>query len=80
MDKHQREIYDSVYDTMEYDEDIDCQNKLVQLVRLQQICIDPSALVASYANLSPKLKWIVGFAKKNDFKFIVACKKVQILI
>ena len=79
MDKHQREIYDSVYDTMEYDEDIDCQNKLVQLVRLQQICIDPSALVASYANLSPKLKWIVGFAKKNDFKFIVACKKVQIL-
>lgn len=79
MDKQQEEIYDSVYDTMEYDEDIDCQNKLVQLVRLQQICIDPSVLVASYVNLSPKLKWIVGFAKKNDFKFIVACKKAQIL-
>lgn len=79
MDKQQKEIYNSVYDTMEYDEDIDCQNKLVQLVRLQQICIDPSVLVASYVNLSPKLKWIVGFAKKNNFKFIVACKKSQIL-
>lgn len=79
MDKQQKEIYDSVYDTMEYDEDIDCQNKLVQLVRLQQICIDPSVLVASYGYLSPKLKWILGFAKKNNFKFIVACKKAQIL-
>lgn len=77
MDKEQQEIYDSVYENMEYDEDIDCQNKLVQLVRLQQICIDPSVLVASYVHLSPKLKWIVGFAKKNNFKFIVACKKAQ---
>lgn len=77
MDKDQREIYDSVYETMEYDEDIDCQNKLVQLVRLQQICIDPSVLVASYGNLSPKLKWIVAFAKKNPIKFIVACKKAK---
>lgn len=79
MDDLQKEIYDSVYETMEYDEDIDCQNKLVQLVRLQQICIDPSVLVATYDRLSPKLKWIVGFAKKNSFKFIVACKKAQIL-
>lgn len=79
MDPKQREIYESVYDTMEYDEDIDCQNKLVQLVRLQQICIDPSVLVASYEPLSPKLKWVLGFAKKNSFKFIVACKKAQIL-
>jgi len=79
MDKRQTEIYDAVYETMEYDEDIDCQNKLVQLVRLQQICIDPSVLVADYDLLSPKLKWIVGFAKKNDFKFIVACKKAMIL-
>lgn len=79
FDKQQEEIYDSVYETMEYDEDIDCQNKLVQLVRLQQICIDPSVLVATYDKLSPKLKWIIGFAKKNSFKFIVACKKAQIL-
>lgn len=79
LDKEQKEIYKSVYTTMEYDEDIDCQNKLVQLVRLQQICIDPSVLVASYANLSPKLKWVIGFAKKNNFKFIVACKKAQVL-
>lgn len=79
MDSQQQEIYDSVYENMEYDEDIDCQNKLVQLVRLQQICIDPSVLVASYANLSPKLKWVVGFAKKNSCKFIVACKKAQVL-
>lgn len=79
MDEEQAKIYTSVYDTMEYDEDIDCQNKLVQLVRLQQICIDPSVLVATYAHLSPKLKWIVAFAKKNNIKFIVACKKAQIL-
>ena len=79
MDDKQKEIYDSVYENMEYDEDIDCQNKLVQLVRLQQICIDPSVLVATYAHLSPKLKWILGFAQKNSFKFIVACKKSQIL-
>ena len=79
MDAQQKEIYDSVYENMEYDEDIDCQNKLVQLVRLQQICIDPSVLVATYEILSPKLKWIIGFAKKNNFKFIVACKKAQVL-
>lgn len=79
MDKQQEEIYESVYENMEYDEDIDCQNKLVQLVRLQQICIDPSVLVASYGTLSPKLRWVIGFAKKNSFKFIVACKKAQVL-
>lgn len=79
LDTQQREIYDSVYENMEYDEDIDCQNKLVQLVRLQQICIDPSVLVASYVQLSPKLKWVLGFARKNKFKFIVACKKAQVL-
>lgn len=77
MEEDQKEIYTSVYENMEYDEDIDCQNKLVQLIRLQQICIDPSVVVASYAKLSPKLKWIVGFAKKNNFKFIVACKKAM---
>lgn len=76
LDEDQKIIYNSVYDTMEYDEDIDCQNKLVQLVRLQQICIDPYGLVASYERLSPKLKWVVKFAQANKgFKFIVACKK-----
>ena len=79
MEEEQRKIYDSVYETMEYDEDIDCQNKLVQLVRLQQICIDPSVVVAAYDKLSPKLKWVVGFAKKNSFKFIVACKKTMVI-
>lgn len=62
---------------MEYDEDIDCQNKLVQLVKLQQICIDPFGLVASYGDLSPKVKWVLGFAKKNSMKFIVASKKTK---
>lgn len=80
MDNKQREIYESVYENMEYDEDIDCQNKLVQLVRLQQICVDPFGLVSSYENISPKLRWIVGFAKKNPIKFIVACKKTKPLL
>lgn len=79
MEVKQKEVYDSVYETMEYDEDIDCQNKLVQLVRLQQICIDPSVLLADYELLSPKLKWVLAFTKKNSIKFIVACKKAQVL-
>lgn len=80
MDEEQRKIYDAVYNDMEYDEDIDCQNKLVQLVRLQQICIDPFGLVADYERLSPKIKWVVALAKKyekSSLKFIVACKKVK---
>lgn len=76
LDEDQKRIYDSVYDTMEYDEDIDCQNKLVQLIRLQQICIDPFGLVSSYARLSPKLKWVCMFAMRNKTKAIVAAKKV----
>ena len=75
MDKEQRKIYNSVYEDMEYDEDIDCQNKLVQLIRLQQICIDPFGLVASYDNVSPKLKWVVKFILKNNCKCIIASKK-----
>lgn len=76
LDSEQQIIYNSVYDNMEYDEDIDCQNKLVQLIRLQQVCIDPFGLVSSYVNLSPKLKWTVSFAKRNPgLKFIVACKQ-----
>lgn len=75
MDEEQKRIYNSVYNDMMYDDDIDCQNKLVQLIRLQQICIDPFGLVSSYDNISPKLKWVTHFALKNSFKFIVACKK-----
>lgn len=76
LDAEQKIIYNAVYNDMEYDEDIDCQNKLVQLIRLQQICIDPFGLITSYERLSPKLKWVLKFALKNkDFKFIVACKK-----
>lgn len=77
MDEKQREIYDSVYEHMDYDEDIDCQNKLVQLIRLQQICIDPSDLVPTYELISPKLKYIVDLTKRVKFKYIVACKKTK---
>jgi len=76
MDEKQQEIYNSVYETMEYDEDIDCQNKLVQLVRLQQICIDPSGLVETYDLISPKLKYVINLAKTYKGKFLVACKQV----
>ena len=75
MDDEQRRIYDSVYETMEYDDEIDCQNKLVQLTRLQQICIDPSSIVDSYKGVSPKLRWVAKFALSKQMKFIVAAKK-----
>lgn len=78
-DEHQREIYDSVLNTFEYGTDIDCSNTLVQLTRLQQICISPKALVASYAALAPKLKWILGFAARKKVKTIVMAKKLTAL-
>lgn len=78
MDLDQKNIYKEVYAHMEYDEDINCQNKLVQLTRLQQICIDPYGLVASYALISPKLQWILKFALRNKTtKFIVSCKQLK---
>lgn len=80
MDEQQKAIYKSVFDTMEFEDDIDCMNGLVQLMRLQQICVDPSTLVSSYEALAPKLKWIVEFAKKNKIQFIVMSKKLQPLI
>ena len=76
MDAKQKIIYDEVLNNMEFGDEIDCQNKLVQLIRLQQICIDPFGLVSSYDNISPKLKWVTQFALKNNIKFIVACKKI----
>lgn len=76
MDDDQRDIYTSVEKDMEYGTEIDCENKLVQLIRLQQICVDPSGLVAAYDHLSPKLKWITSLAIKCKYKIIVASKKV----
>lgn len=78
MDTEQHAIYNSVRDTMEFKEDIDCENSLVQLIRLQQICIDPGGLVPSYEAVPPKLKWILDFAEKNkSLKFIVMAKRVK---
>jgi SNF2 family DNA or RNA helicase len=79
MEKTQREIYTSVRDSMEYGEDIDCMNTLVQLTRLQQICIDPSALVASYDVLAPKIDWMLRYAKTKTVKTIVMAKKLTAL-
>lgn len=76
MDSEQQEIYKSVDADMEYGDDIDCQNQLVKLVRLQQICIDPFGLVASYGLLSPKIKWVTSLALKTKQKIIIASKKV----
>jgi SNF2 family DNA or RNA helicase len=80
MDEKQAEIYHSVEKDMEYEEDIDCINSLVQLTRLQQICIDPSGLVASYDLCAPKIKWAADFIKKahkKSYKGIVMAKKLQ---
>ncbi len=79
MDEEQTKIYQSVRDTFVYNDDIDCQNGLVQLIRLQQICIDPSSLVPSYANLAPKIKWILRYAKKKNMKTIIMAKKLTAL-
>lgn len=78
MEEEQKRIYDEVYEHMEYDDVIDCQNKLVQLTRLQQICIDPSTIIPTYSKVSPKLRWVCGFAKKNpSLRFIVCAKKAM---
>ena len=80
MDEKQSEIYRSVERDMEYGEDIDCINGLVQLTRLQQICIDPSGLVASYDLVAPKINWALNFIKKasaKGYKGIVMAKKLQ---
>ena len=79
MEEKQKEIYCKVRDEMEYEEDIDCINTLVQLTRLQQICIDPSALVASYDVLAPKLDWMLRYAKAKKVKTIVMAKKLTAL-
>lgn len=75
MDAQQKEIYDSVLNTMEFGDEIDCMNSLVQLTRLQQICIDPSGLVSSYDQLSPKMQWVLEFVKKNKVQILIMAKK-----
>jgi SNF2 family DNA or RNA helicase len=79
MTDQQREIYDSVEETMEYGDEIDCMNSLVQLTRLQQICIDPSSLVSSFATLAPKIDWIREYAKSKTLKTIIMAKKLTAL-
>ena len=79
MDEMQTNIYQNVRDTFIFEEDIDCANGLVQLVRLQQICADPSSLVPSYALLAPKIKWILRYAKSKDVKTIIMAKKLTSL-
>lgn len=79
MDAKQKIIYKEVLDNMEFGDEIDCENKLVQLIRLQQICISPKGLVADYDLASPKLKWILDFARKNKFQFLVMAKKLASL-
>ena len=77
MDSKQKIIYDEVLNNMEFGDEIDCQNKLVQLTKLQQICISPRGLVADYDLTSPKLKWILDFTKKNKFQYIIMAKKLN---
>lgn len=77
MDSKQEEIYRSVESDMMYGDDIDCINGLVQLTRLQQICIDPTGLVASYDLTAPKIQWALGFILKNSCKGLVMAKKLQ---
>lgn len=79
MDEEQTKIYQSVRDTFRFEEDIDCENGLVQLIRMQQICIDPSSLVSSYDLLAPKIKWMLKYAKSKDVKTIVMAKKLTAL-
>lgn len=79
MDEEQRKIYDEVSENMEYGDEIDCMNSLVQLTRLQQICIDPSSLVSSFATLAPKISWIKKYAQSKFVKTIIMAKKVTAL-
>ena len=80
MTPTQSHIYKEVDEFMEYEDKIDAQNGLVKLIRLQQICVDPSILVEDYNEGSPKLNWIVDFSRRNfGQQFIVMSKKVTVL-
>lgn len=73
MDAAQTYAYDELVEKMRYAE-VDCRNSLVQLIRLQQICVDPSALLASYGSLAPKLKKVVDFAIRSKTQGLVMSK------
>ncbi|WP_322154488.1 DEAD/DEAH box helicase [Paratractidigestivibacter sp.] len=75
MDVKQADIYSKVDKDMEYEDDIDCKNPLVKLMRLQQICVDPSEVVPAYAEISPKLRWVSLFRGLNPTKQIIVCSK-----
>jgi len=80
MTPTQAHIYKEVDEFMEYEDKIDAQNGLVKLLRLQQICVDPSILVEDYNEGSPKLNWIVDFSRRNfGQQFIVMSKRVTVL-
>jgi SNF2 family DNA or RNA helicase len=79
LDTKQKVMYNAVRDYMEYGTEIDAKNKLAQLVRLQQICVDPSVLVEDYTNIPPKAAYIIKLAKAYpDLPFIVMSKKLAI--
>lgn len=75
MDVKQAEIYSKVDKDMEYEDDIDCKNPLVKLMRLQQICVDPSEVVPAYMEISPKLRWVSLFRGLNPTKQFIVCSK-----
>lgn len=78
MSPEQREIYDSVRDTFIFKDDIDCMNAMVQLIRLQQICVAPSALVPSFDGVEPKIKWLMDFIHKKPYaKIIVFAERLD---
>lgn len=79
LDEKQHIIYQEVLKNMEYEDCIDCENKLVRLIRLKQICTDPSVLVPSYVELPPKFRYLLNFVKKNLCKIIIFSKTVSTL-
>lgn len=72
----QRQAYEGILNDFQYD-NIDCKNALVQLMRMQHICVDPTGLVASFAAVAPKTKWVCDFVRKNDaYKGIVMSRRL----
>lgn len=79
MDADQHFIYNEIQENMEYEDLVDCKNSLAKVVRLRQVCDDPSTIIETYTNIAPKLKYLVAFAKKNKIKFIVFSKMLGTL-
>ena len=79
MDSEQKEIYNSIDTTFEYEDEVDCKNPMIKYLRLQQVCNDPNVIVNAYTEIPPKFRYIVAFAKKNTSQFIVMSKKLKAL-